>query len=301
MSFTVEIVFTGVGVVQIRTKEKRSPSPTAVEFLPLRPPKMMGAGAHGAEHGEADHPLHVPRMSYCLSDLVRPDAAPFAFQPAPDGLCIVQKSIDNQQVQIEVDGGEPTAFNLQWAASPKLPPTGDDVRALDWIPDLESHLHVDDAVTSSSATAALVFASRVVLPPGRLEARHLLLAEDGTPRPCHFVSGGSMTDPMVVAEEVVWRRTGVQALRVAVDWPPLEFDGKFREQRGEEPLVRLAITSLPEMGFSGRFNMPSHLSMFSRVSASGKEPWGIEPVTFPGSGICSHAVCPPTKREIVDD
>jgi hypothetical protein len=302
--FTVEISLTGVAVMQINTAKKGDKVAKGFEFLPLKHQPMSHMVGHSHGGDGAEEAQHVPVLSFCLSDLSGPNDGTFKLPvaPAQDGTPVVQKVIAGQQVLVEIDSPTSANFEVARATDATFPPSGDNAKALDWIPDAEDHLGLSGIIHSTSGGAAAVYQSRVILPAGCLESRNLILAKDGTVAKFYFRDhSNNKTAFMAVAEQVVWRRENVEGLRVSVDWPLLELNGAFREQRGETSpvVVRLAIGAIPLVGRAGRYNLPAHLPMFSAVSSSGQEVRHlmVEPLT--SMDTTSHGACPPVRYEHV--
>jgi hypothetical protein len=301
MSFTAEITFSGLGLVIFRSGESRSPQPRSVSFH-----MVIGGGDH------ARHMRHVPRIWFRTEDLLTPAGQPFQFlSTAPEGSSVISEDLSGKTLRFSADGGSPTSFDVKWItdATATAPSIGEE-DALDWIPDLGDHVGLT-SVSKPVAQLAPPYLTRIELPGGEIRSRQILRAPDpenlaGALGRFRFGQGL----PRVIAEQVVWRRRGVNRLELAglVDGERLVFDGSFRALQttgGGEPVVSLALTNLPEQAVSGRFARIEHLTMLVSLAvrtsqASAEVPRNPEPVIGEGGAVTSGSLaCPPARLEIV--
>jgi hypothetical protein len=301
MSFTVEITFSGLGLVILRSGESRSPQPRSVSFH-----MVIGGGDH------ACHMRHVPRIWFRTEDLLAPAGQPFRFlSTAPDGISVISEDLSGKTLTFSAEGGSPTSFDVKWLtdATATAPGTGEE-DALDWIPDLGDHVGLT-SISEPAAQLAPPYLTRIELPGGEIRSRQILRAPDPTNpagAPGRFRFGQGL--PRVIAEQVVWRRRGVNRLELAglVDGERLVFDGSFRALQtpgGGEPVVSLALTNLPEQAVSGRFARIEHLTMLASLAVAtlqvaGEVPRNPVPVIEQGGPVTSGSLaCPPARLEIV--
>src|SRR5215203_20232 len=303
MSFTVEIAFSGLGLVILRSGELRSSRPNSVSFH-----MVLGGGDH------ARHMPHVPRIWFRTEDLLTPEGQHFRFlSTAPEGNSVISEDLSGKTLRFSADGGSPTSFNVKWLtdATATAPGTGEE-DALDWIPDLGQHVGLT-SISEPSAQLAQPYLTRIELPGGEIRSRQILRAPSLT-NPAGALGRfrfGQGT-PRVIADQVVWRRRGVNRLELAglVGGETLEFDGSFRALQttgGGEPVVSLALTNLPEQAVSGRFAQIEHLTMLaslaiptSQEAAAAAVLRNPVPVIEHGGPVTSGSLaCPPARHEIV--
>lgn len=319
MSFTMEISFSGLGLVILRSGETRSPQPNSVSFH-----MVDGGGEHAGHRHLQDnrepqaagvgHVRHVPRIWFRTEDLQTPAGQPFSFLSTdPEGNSVISEKLSGKTLKFSADGGAPASFDVKWladAAATAPRPNAQEEDALDWIPELGEHVGLT-SILEPAAQLAPPYLTAIELPGGEIRSRHLLRAPDptnlaGTIGRFRFGEG----TPRVLAEQVVWRRRGVDRLHLEglVDGETLVFEGSLRALQtadGEEPVVSLALTNLPEQAVSGRFARIEHLTMLASLAVTtlgGSVEVARNPVPDieHGGGVTSGSLaCPPTRREIV--
>ena len=312
MPFNVQLSFTGLGVVLLQSGGTRDPHPKAVDFLLLRTPDPeapSGDGGHSSHGGHGGGTAlvepHLPRLWFQLDDLAEPENRQFNdLRIGVDGIPVVELNVKDKHFGITVEGRK-SAFDVQWASNPKAVKPGRraPVDAMDWIPDIGDHFGLNSIALPGERGAKKFYTTRVTLPPGRIATQHFLLSRDGSPAGWVFTDQDSeeaLTPQRVVAERVIWSRRNVTSLHIDLAGG-LTFDGALREIRGDKKPVslNLALTNLPETGFSGRFRDPLHFEHFEMI-AKGRKPKirGIRREPPEGGGITSSGGCPPVRKEV---
>jgi hypothetical protein len=289
MAFNVEVIFTGLGMVLLRSDEKRPRKPRGVELLML---------------SSAGHHRHVPRLSFLVEDLARPQGENIDLHVAADGSPLVQKELTGQNLTLKVEG-TPADFDIAWAedASAVEPGPQAPENALDWIPSAVDHYGLQEIIFPEDPEAQKVYVTRIVLEPGRLSSRKLLLDSDGSIARWNFTRNGrEVTAERVLAEQVVWSREGVDTLTVPLveggETISYVFDSDLCEKRGEaSPVITLAMTNLPDDGETGRFRDPEHFGAFRHLDRqNNRRPAKL--VRAPRAGLPSVTLggsCPPSR------
>jgi|GEM_PF-5128030 len=323
MPFDVELAFTGLGVVLLRSTKRRphNPSPDSVEFLLLRtqsPAPQEPHGDHNGEHpGEHDggsggvphHAVpHLPRLWFRLEDLVNVDVFFDDMVAGPEGLPVVRLPLDGRDftISIEEEGEEESAaggqrgFDIQWSDRRESVASSSGDFDLDFIPDLTEHFGIAPILPDTESLPEF-YTARVKLPAGRITTRRPLLNPDETVANWVFVdeNGANETTAQPLTDQVVWSRKNVKALHIDNAFHErLTLDPSVRQRHGDGARVALAVTNLPGTALSGRFGSPGHFALLQQVARQGhireaqrRPPLSEEiPITVGGA-------CPPARQE----
>jgi len=280
MPFTVEVAFTGLGLVVIRADKLRSPEPSGAELLLVKSPNS--------------HHQHVPKVSFDLSDVKDPinDDVREARVDA-DGTYVVEKQIDGLDTVIEVDG-EPANFEAIWAAQETASGPGPDAPedALDWLPDAAGHFNMN-VVLPGASLAGSPYAARIKLPAGSLSTRRLFLLRPGQPESWVFAG----RQGVALAEQLVWSRKGVRSITLPLD-RQFVLDEADLVLRGSDPIVRIAVTNLPAVARIGRSRVPDHFRFLSPISGRSVGAANFDVRRHSGGPVTTGGACPPVRSEV---
>lgn len=327
MPFDVELAFTGLGVVLLRSAERRphNPSPDSVEFLLLRTQGPAPQESHGDHYGRNhsqrrgehddehrhDEP-HLPRLWFRLEDLVDVNVLFEDMVAGPDGLPVVRLPLDDKDFTItveEVEEKEESAamgqqgFDVQWRdrRGSTVSSSLDFDFDLDFIPDLTEHFGIEDPALPDTESLPGFYTARVKLPAGRITTRRPLLNPDQTIAEWAFVEeDGKETTAQPLTDQVIWSRKNVKAFHIDNAFRQrLTFDSSLRQRHGDDARVTLAITNLPGTGTSGRFGSPGHFALLRQVSRQGGRVREIQrrPSLSAETPITVGGACPPARQE----
>lgn len=316
MPFTVEIAFTGLGLVVLRNKDekRRSRCPDQVSFHMVDGQMLMQGNDHAEGHSRGSdtpqsHQLHVPRIWFRAEDLLIPAEQPFSFLTMdPEGFAVIGEDLTGKTLEFQADGGN-SPFDVKWGSDPcATEPREGEEDALDWIPDIAAQVGLSSIVEPSSV-AASPYVTSILLPGGEIRSRHILRTSHpqshaGAVAKFKF---GNQT-PRVIAEQVIWRRKGVKQLTLdgLVNGERMTFEGSLRALEainGSEPVLSLSLTNLPVTAISGRFARIEHFPMFQPISApvgpGGKQtPLNPKNPLNPGPVTSGSLACPPARVEL---
>jgi len=284
MDFTIQVIFTGLGVAVVREPKPGSADPGGVDLLLVDMSK------------EADvMKRHLPRLIFQLDDLLetaedRYDNPHFA-------------AVGSPQVEIDLSGEDcKLAYMVNGSSSaPANGANGTSIQgllssqeAVEWIPEVKSALGIADLVVPDGSLVA-PYIARVRLPPGTLSSRRLLMHSDG--ELAGFTFGADPT-PHPLAEQLIWTREGVSGVEVGgfKVLKPFSLDAELRDQRREPAVVQLAVSNLPAGALPKRFGMPSHFPMYGMCSKAGTMPNDVLPLR--ADGVTPSGACPPLRMSI---
>lgn len=300
--FTLEVTMSGLGVLSMKTKSDPK-HPSNARFLML--------GTRKQSH------RHFPTCSFFLDDLAAPLGLTFvepgghdhrpdesdentenaAVILSPSGQLMISLDLTGRRVVLHVgeQGGEFTAI-LNHDPEALLPDlNGNPPEALDWVPDPISDfgfpLKTIDLSTDDLESGRYV--TEVLLPPGTITSRGLLIARDGTLRKTFF--DGKPTGAL--AEQLVWSREKVESLTLFdAAKKPLRFDGVLLRQLGRPPVIRISFSNLPKLAEVGRYGRPQHLELYGLMTepTSGSFPALTADPDF-GDGTTPNGACPPSQ------
>lgn len=283
MSFRAEISISGFTYLQLTSNGFRDRNPSKAELL--FPKNGPGFDFHFAD------------LRFHLDDLLRPDGEIFGdTEIASDGSTVVRRSIFEKKVGITVDADPgDDQFLADWDGSDANSRGSKTLGPLDLLPRLVEDMGIQPVPPSGIFQNGHRYIAKVDLPPGRLYSRRTLLSSDGTP--AAFTAEGGRTT--FLADQIVWVRDNVNHLTIQFEnGSRFVLDGQARANWGEDMVVRLAITNLPNFATSGRDWSPSDLSMFKLVHSNPNDNIRdfrrVQPIPHT---VTPHSSCPPAVRE----
>lgn len=293
MAFDIEVFMTGLGIVRLRPDRKepdpnRPLNPTSFEFWM---PDTTAASKPTMRH--------KPIAAFRAADVFRPKFEASVL-PAEHGFAVSHQDLSHSEVTLEVDGGD-SKWNLSWCKKTGASMPGEnEEQCLDWLPDLTEHLGISDPKEPKSLKGNDPFISRLILPPGRVEAGPLISkSQHRSPRTYQFGD----TEPRAVAEGLIWSRKSVEAAVLTIT-PGIDPDANsfsFRmdnslliSDKGDTPTLRLSVTHLPTVVVLGGESDLVHFGMLKQISEKGKSPSKVR-VVGEGNPATQGGSCPPSR------
>ncbi len=100
-----------------------------------------------------------------------------------------------------------------------------------------------------------------------------------------------------LADQILWVRDNVRSVTISFrQGPEIVLDGSTRKVWGEDQVIRLAVTNLPDVATSGDEWEPHDLGMF-RVVNNDVPVNEIRRVIPLGGTVTPHSSCPPAVNE----
>jgi hypothetical protein len=282
MDFTIQVIFTGLGVAVVREPKPGSADPGGVDLLLI-----------DMSQEEDLMKRHLPRLTFQIDDLLktaqdRYDSPHFAAVGSPQ----VEIDLIKEDCQLSYTVNGSASASASGGNGAPIPGLLSSQEAVEWIPEVKGALGIDDLVVPNGSLFGTPYIARVRLPPGTLSSRRLLTHPDGALAGFVF---GTDTTPHPLAEQLIWTREGVSGValggfnRIA----PFSLDAELRDQRREPAVIQLAVTNLPAGALPKRFGNPSHFPMYGMCSQAGKTPNDVLPLR--GDGVTPSGACPPLR------
>lgn len=290
MAFDLEVTLSGVCVIVLTATSDRPSRPTAVDVL---------APAGGGDCG-CDVP-HRPRLSFWPADAL-PWIGPLEprLHVDPRGEKHAEIDLVNRVARLDCGTGN-QSYRVDWADDPAEPaPVGSlDEGLFDWIPSVQSLGVMGSRVPQGDDDLPAGALSRWILPPGRLQARDVVRAEQtGDPLVWTFPA---VNEHRALANEAVARFASVSFVAVTVLENGAEV-GRLFLSGALGSTVRLDFSNdlevLPRPDVIRQEEDTEHLKLIQSLAIGGQVqvPTTDLSILRSGSGICD-----PTRFVLIEE